>query len=121
VSLSLRDELRVVLSPDQVLLVRVGRQFTHRGVMLRVLDKKAVPCAGALGGEASWSAAVRTLEAELPGVMNNAAVATAILSSNFVRYALVPWSGALRNDEEETAFARHYFRQLYGEAADSWI
>lgn len=119
-SLSLREELRVVLSPDQVLLVRVGRQFTRRGLIRRVLDKKAVSCAGSSGSEAPWSAAIKTLATELPGLANNATVAVAILSSHFVRYALVPWSAALKDDEEEAAFARHFFRQLYGAIADSW-
>lgn len=119
-SLLLRDELRVVLSPDQVLLVRVGREFTHRGLIRRVLDKKPVPCTGAGDGEAPWSAAIRTLDTELPGWTDNVAVAIAVLSNHFVRYALVPWSAALMDDEEEGAYARHFFRQLYGATADSW-
>lgn len=119
-SLSLRDELRVVLSPGQVLLVRAGREFTRRGLTRRVLDQRVVSCPAVEKGELPWSAAIRTLESELPAMAANVAVAIVILSSHFVRYALVPWSAALRNDVEEADYARHFFRRLYGTAADTW-
>jgi hypothetical protein len=114
----LREELRVVLSPEQLLLVRIGLELNRRGLAHRVLEKKAVPCAA--GGDTPWSAAVETLAAELPGVADTTVCATVILSNHFMRYALVPWSGALRDDAEEEGYARHFFRQLYGSAAESW-
>lgn len=119
-SLSLRDELRVVLLPDQVLLVRIGRKLTLRGWQYRVLEKKSVPCAGGDGGDDPWSAAINTLTAELPKFSSNVACATVILSSHFMHYEMVPWSEALSNEEEELAFARHCFSQIYGSAAESW-
>ena len=117
---SLREELRVVLSLEQLLLVRIGREFTRRGLTRRVLEKRAVACADAGAGDFPWSEAIKTLEAELSQLADSTAFATVILSSHFMHYALVPWSGALRDEEEETAFARHFFRQLYGSVADSW-
>jgi hypothetical protein len=60
------------------------------------------------------------LEQELPALSKSTAFAGAILSNHFMRYAIVPWSAALRNDEEDVVYARHFFRQLYGAAADSW-
>lgn len=119
-SLSLRDELRVVLCPEQVLLVRIGRSFTYRGLKHRVLDKRSIPCAETSGGDSLWSGAVRVLAAELPELAGSTAFATVILSNRFMQYALVPWSGALKDEEEETAYARHFFRKLYGSAAESW-
>jgi len=120
VSLSLRDELRVVLCPEQLLLVRIGRSVTYRGLKHRVLDKRSIPCVDASGGDSPWSGAVRTLAAELPELVGSNAFATVILSNRFMHYALVPWSGALKDEEEETAYARHFFKQLYGSAAESW-
>lgn len=119
-SLSLRDELRVVLSPEQLLLVRIGRSFTWRGLTRRVLDKRAIPCGAAEDEALPWSEAVKTLEAELPELAKRTAVATVVLSNHFVHYAMVPWSGAPMDDEEETAYARHFFRKLYGPAAETW-
>ncbi len=119
-SLSLREELRVVLGPEQVQLVRIGRAFTPRGLAHRVLDKRTLPCADAPEGGAQWGGAVATLAAQLPGLAKNTASATVVLSNPFMRYAMIPWNGALLDEEEETAYARHFFRQLYGSAAESW-
>lgn len=117
-SLSLREELRAVLYPQQVLLLRIAREFTRHGLARRVLEKKVVSCAEA--ADVPWSGAVRALEAELSGLALNTAFATVVLSNHFMRYAVIPWSGALRDEEEETAFVRHFFRQSYGAAAESW-
>lgn len=45
---------------------------------------------------------------------------TVVLSSHFVRYALLPWSGALGSDEEWLALARHSFAATHGGAAEHW-
>ncbi|MFZ2161164.1 MAG: hypothetical protein WAW02_02995 [Sideroxyarcus sp.] len=118
-SLSLREELRVVLTPQQVLLVRIGRAFTRRGLTRRVLQKIAVPCVAADAG-VPWSGALGTLETELAGLAKDTAFASVILSNHFMHYALIPWSGALKDEAEETAVARHFFRELHGPAADAW-
>lgn len=119
-SLSLRDELRVVLGPEQLSLVRIGRSFTWRGLAQRVLDKRALPCGVAEDEALPWSEAVRTLEAELPALAKGTAFATVVLSNHFAHYAMIPWSGAPMDGEEETAYARHFFRKLYGPAAEAW-
>lgn len=119
-SLSLRDELRVVLLPDQVLLVRLGRKLTFHGMAYRVLEKKSLPCAADTGSDDLWSAAIDALEKELPGLAQNTACATVILSNHFMRYAMIPWSEALSNEAEELAYAKHCFNQIYGSAAETW-
>lgn len=117
-SLLLREELRVALFPQQLLLLRIAHELTRRGLSSRVLEKKIVPCTEA--GDAPWSGAVRALEAELSGPAPRTTVASVILSNHFMRYALIPWSGALRDEKEETAYVRHFFRQSYGAVAESW-
>lgn len=116
----LRDELRVLLGPDQVVLVRIRRELTSRGLRPRVLAKTVADCATVASGEAPWDAAIKTLEAELPSLADHRTFATVILSNHFVRYAMVPWSETLSDEAEEMAFARHCFRQVYGAAAESW-
>ena len=116
----LRDELRVLLGPDQVVLVRVGRELTGRGLRHRVLAKTVVDCAPVASGEAPWDAAIKMLEVKLPGLADRRIFATVILSNHFVRYVMVPWSEALSDEAEEMAFARHCFKQAYGDAAESW-
>lgn len=119
-SLLWRDELRVVLAPERVVLVRLGWAFTRRGLTRRVMAKTAVDCAHAAGGETSWEAAIRALETELPRLLNGKAVAKVILSNHFMRYVLMPWSETLSDAAEEEAYARHCFRQLYGAPAEHW-
>ena len=117
-SLSLRDELRVVLRRDQVQLVRIGRELTLRGVVQRVLDKRNYPCA--IDTDASWSNVVKTLEVALSALPRKPAVAQVILSNQFTRYAMIPTSQTLSNEAEEIAYAKHVFSQLYGMSAETW-
>ncbi len=117
-SLSLRDELRVMLCRDQVQLVRIGRELTLQGRLYRVLDKKIFPCAA--DSDSLWGNAAKTLEAALAELQKKPAFARVILSNHFVRYAMVPWSESLSNDAEEAAYAKHCFSQLYGADAESW-
>lgn len=117
-SLSLRDELRVVLSRDQVQLVRVGRQLTLHGISSRVLDKKSFPYV--VDTDSSWSNAIKTLEAALSELPSKPSVAQVILSNHFIRYAMVAASPALSNEAEEVAYAKHSLSQLYGTSAASW-
>jgi hypothetical protein len=116
VLLSLRDQLTAIVSPEQVVLVQTCRQWTRRGLVERVLEKKTIPCIA--DGEYSWSVAIQTLEAELARL--SPASARVILSNQFVHYAMVGWNEALSNDREAAALARHSFVQLYGPSADVW-
>lgn len=115
-----RDELRVVLAPEQVVLVRLVWTLTRRGPTRRVAAKIVADCAPAVGGEASWEAAIKTLEAELPRMLARKTVAKVTLSNHFMRYTLMPWSETLSDATEEEAYARHCFRQTYGTAAEQW-
>ena len=117
-SLLSREELRVVLSRDQVQLVHIGCELTLQGWLYRVLNKRIIPCTE--DAQTPWANAVKALElalAELPG---KPTVAQVILSNYFMHYAMVPWSDSLSNDAEELAFAKHCFSQLFGTVADSW-
>lgn len=118
--LSWRDELRVVLAPDQVALVRLGWALTKRGPSRRVEKKIVVPCAPSGDGETPWDEAIQTLEKELPRVLARKSAATVILSNHFVHYTRIPWSDGLSSAAEEEAYARHCFRQVYGAAAEQW-
>lgn len=120
VSLLFRDELRVVLTPEQVLMVRIKRAMTYRGLRRKVLEKKAVLCAAYAAGGTQWGAALQALEAALTVQAGRKAFATVVLSNHFMRYALLPWSDVPVSEDEEMSYARHTFRQAYGDAAESW-
>lgn len=113
-----RDEHRIALHQDEVVLVSVRREFTRRGMRRRVLDKRVLPC-DAAAGETPWGDALRALEAALTGKARRSH-ATVIVANQFMRYALVPWNEALSDEREEMIFVRHSFREMYGGEADSW-
>ena len=46
---------------------------------------------------------------------------TVVLSSAFVRYAIVPRSDALSGEAEEQAYVRHHFAKVHGERAKTWV
>lgn len=117
-SLSLRDELRVVLSRNQVQLVCIGRELTLRGVAYRVLDKQSYPCEAE--ADSTWGSTIKTLEAALSALPRKPAFAQVILSNHFMHYAMVELSQTLSNELEEVAYAKHRFTQLYGAIAESW-
>lgn len=117
-SLLLRDEHRIVLGHDQVMLSVIRREFTRRGMRRHVRAKRVFP-GNAAAGEMPWDGALKALEAALPDLARRPRM-TVIVSNHFMRYALIPWNDALNNDREEMAFARHSFREMYGSDADAW-
>lgn len=123
-SLWLRDEQRIVLGHDRIMLAVTRRQLTRHGVKRHMLDEQVLP-ANVVAGEAPdcrmpWHGPLNALETALPGLAGRNPHVTVIVSNHFMHYALIPWSDALSNDKEEMAFARHLFRETYGDDADSW-
>jgi hypothetical protein len=116
VSLSLRDELRVVLGRDQMQLVRIGRQWSWRGLSYRVLDKQILLCAA----QKDFSVAANQLAIALAALPVKPGSAKVILTNYFVRYAMVPAHATLVQPEEKAAYARHVFAQLFGVDSEEW-
>jgi hypothetical protein len=109
VSLSLRNEVRVGLAPDHVALARVSWGWRRR-----IAEKRLIPLDCAKRGD--WHPSIEALDEILGDAKRTRAEATVILSSHFVRHALVPWSEHLASDEEKEAWVRHHFIELYGES-----
>lgn len=119
-SLRLRDELRIVLRPEQVVLARMKHELTHRGLKRRMEAKLILPCDSATDGDMPWSGALRVLEAALPDFAGRRSHATVILSNHFMRYALIPWNDGLSDAKEEMAYAQHLFCEMYGCDCKGW-
>lgn len=114
------DELRIVLAPEQVVLVRLVWKLTRHGPVPRVEEKNIVDFQPAAAGEAGWDAALKALEAGMSRLLPRKTVAKVVLSNHFMRYTLVPWSESLSDAAEEQAYARHCFRLMYGADAEQW-
>lgn len=116
----LRNTLKIELAPDQVTLVRTEWKLTLRGRRASMTNQRFPAVAGDEPSSSPWKGALRALEKALPIHAGHPAHVSAILSSRLVRHVLVPWSDALSDADEETAFARHCFDRVYGEAAAQW-
>ncbi len=119
-SLRLRDEHRIVLRPDGVVLARMKRELSRHGMKRHVQALHELPCTPATGEDLPWSGALRALEAALPEFSDGKSYATVVLSNHFMRYALIPWTDALSDEREEMAYARHSFSEMYGRDSGEW-
>lgn len=106
-SLSPPDRLQILLAPSRVHCARVT------GARARLLQAASLGCAGSAGGEL-WRAPLNALGGLLAASSSRAASCTVTLSSNFVRYVMLPWQPALRGEAEALAAARHAFEERYG-------
>ena len=77
---------------------------------------KRIACDPGFGAE-RWHGALEALRSMAFG----RARVTVVLSSHFVRYAIVPWSDALGTPAEEDAYVRHHFAKVHGERAKGWL
>jgi len=104
VSLSWPEPPRAGLCPDRLVL--------GRGAATRVIG--VAPAEGA----PAWRAAVDALPAALGARAPRRL--TVILSHHLVRYALLPWSAALKSDDAWRAYAEHRLAAVYGAPAAPW-
>ena len=117
-SLLSRDELRVVIYRDQLQLVRMTSRLTLKGWLHQVQDKQMMTFEA--DAELPWSRAIDKLEAILAGAAIKPESASVVLSNQFLRYAIVDVNPDLKDEEEQHAYVKHRFGQLYGASADSW-
>ena len=65
-----------------------------------------------------WRAAVDALPEILKA--HKSREASVVLADQFVRYALLPWTDAVKSPEQWLALARHRFSALHGAASAAW-
>ncbi len=116
-SLLYRRQLNIVFGPGQLVLQRTAYKLTRKGPAIDVLGDEIIQSVP--DDVAPWSGALQALGEALPHLAWRDMQATVVLSNHFVQYALVPWVGDL-DDKDEMAYARHCFREVYGDAAEGW-
>lgn len=111
------DTLEVRVAADEVRIAR-------RGLLSRAGSEQVQFVGEADRSRATssepWVGAVQCLARALTAAGRSGAAVEAVLSDQFVRYALVPWNRDLVSDAERRAFAAASFKQLFGAMADSW-
>lgn len=116
----LRRKICIGFSPERVTLLPERRGLPRRERPRTLNELPGVAC-NTTAGECCWRAPLQALQSVLPDLRNSHAEATIILSNQFMRYTLVPWSENLANAEEELAYSRHCFTRVYGQVAENWM
>lgn len=110
-SLSSRERVVVSLAPGRLGL----RRFARKGNQL--LDQHSVPFP-AIGGT-PWTGGIEALELLLDEPAWAGRDMTVLLSSHYVRYAVMP-AGERLGMAERVDLARLVFRKIYGDIAADW-
>ena len=108
-----RDQLRIGLSPDAVVLTRIGKGFRPH-----VSEKHIEPCQPS--AQDAWHGTLDTLTRLLTQEKWQNANAVVTLSNHFVRYLLIPWNAEINGEQEQTAYVKHRFSKVFGSAANHW-
>ena len=106
---SWRDEVRIALCPDRVILARVSGHWRGHVTAKHIVRVAALHAT-------DWRACMEALRETLADERWGNAQATVIVSSHFVQYALVPWSEELVAADEKRAWVQHHFAEAYGES-----
>jgi len=114
VLLSWSEQVRVGLCPERLILLRL-----RHGLRPQVAEKKMLACAPADESE-PWAPTVAALSEILKMSQWRDRPVTAILSSHFVRYLLVPWSEKLVSEAEWRAWVEHHFQRIFGTPRSGW-
>lgn len=109
-----RDQLRIVLCPDRIVILRVKRGFRPT-----ISSKTCIVC-DPVEGMPAWFAPLNSLMHWLADAKPRKESVVIILSNHFVRYGLLPWSVNISNASEAKTFARIYFDKVYGDIAGNW-
>ncbi len=125
------ERLLISIYPTRVVSARV-----EGGWRTRVVDKRVVETAtssslesanAAQGGSGDrgsdrpiWEPALAALGRLVADLAAPRVPATVVVSSRFVRYAIVPWRDNVISAQEQQEFARHCMRGIYGDAAAGW-
>ncbi len=108
-----RDEIGLFLAPRRVALTRMSRGIRPRCVADACSDV-------ADGSPIDWRPALAALRGYLSDSAWQGANARVVISDHWVRYAVVPWSTDIANDEERLAHGRNCLVNIYGNGADQW-
>ena len=107
------DQLRIALSPERVVAVRLSG-FPQR----KLVAKEIISCSET---QPNWKAALEELGQALQTKPSwKGAEASVVLSNHFARYQLLPWSDEIGSEAELAAYAAQSFGQVHGEIARHW-
>ena len=109
------DKLQIVLTPERVTITRQNGSFKPREMV-----SNTMPCVAPEQGEHAWQPTLRALQTLLKQKDISNTSATVLLSNHFVRYQLIGAQPDLSSHDEEQAFVRFSFAEIYGDEVNRW-
>lgn len=125
-----QDELRILVQPHSLILLRMKRQPGRKMVDYEEVWINEIPDAelNLPGGSSQFSgqeqrgndakSIIATLHKQLQSRRWQGCRPRVAISNPLMHYVVVPWNAALGGREEQDAFIRHGFTQAYGDARD---
>ena len=114
------DQLQIVLTPERVTITRLNSSVLGGSFKPREVLSNTMPCAALEHGEHAWQPALRALQALLKQKNISNSSASVLLSNHFVRYQLISAQPDLSGLDEEQAFVRFSFAEVYGDEVKRW-
>lgn len=123
-----KDELRVFIYPQRILLLHLKRTFKN-GFKQELVHQQFVdlPQTSEVSGNETeqWESIVSALKQGLQAkhwleLAKNGAHTKIIISNHLVKYTVIPWSVELAIESERQAYMRHRFKIAYGEPSKAW-
>ncbi len=123
-----KDELRVFIYPQRILLLHLKRTFKN-GFKQALVHQQFVdlPQKTETNGSetAQWDSLVSTLQQVLQAkhwqaLAKSGAYTRVIISNHLIKYTVIPWGIALAIESERQAYMQHRFKIAYGEPSKAW-
>jgi len=108
-----RDRLIVGLAPQRLTAIRIGRGLRPRPIRHYEVRLDADSTTPWRPGLAAFQELVRDAQWQTPGV-------DFVLSSDFVRYAVIPGDPNVQSEEERVALGALVFRKTFGTLCQDW-
>lgn len=110
-----RDRVQIALGSQRIGLARYRQGLNSGLVYSDVVPLERNDHAN------PWQAAVDALPGILDRAGNGRPAVTVVVANEFVRYALLPWSAAIRREAEWLAYARHRYGTIHGAVTEGWF
>ncbi|MDI1308937.1 MAG: hypothetical protein PSV17_05830 [Methylotenera sp.] len=123
-----KDELWVFIHPQSITFLRLTRPL-KKGLKQHIMHKQVIALPQDLAtkhlaakqmGDNDWQILANYLKPMLKSAKWQGAVPTVIVSNQFARYAVIPWSNELAVEDERQAYMQHCFNLAYGDATKAW-
>ncbi|MDH5620460.1 MAG: hypothetical protein OEY74_00115 [Gammaproteobacteria bacterium] len=108
-----RDEIGIYIGPAKVVLARM-----RRGLRPKCVAEQGISVEHGDGGD--WHPAIASLRQQVVSDLWHDANIRVVVSDQWTRYAILPWSPDLTSQDERMAHARLILNNTYGDVADDW-